>query len=299
MLEYYAIMYPSKIHAELSKLKALLCMNYNATCSADSLLNSKNSIKSLPEQNVNLAADGCNLLDRDLTDLAQRQFYEFQIVLKWSGFLSRINSSSARVQLQNLWITFMVVIGIYMMFYDLFFLLIDFQMKYASHVAISIAVICQALISLLLSTYWQRNLCFERFFHQLHHCKIRDMDTFDTGYVTTNKKIRWQFLGIQIYCTVNAVMFLMSMATNSLETVMLPSLSHSFYYRELRYIRPCIAYIFLTIINYNMHIYLCLTNVLHFEVKKFNFKLTQIVSITMTFFAFFLNIKSKDQSLPI
>ncbi|CAJ0950117.1 unnamed protein product, partial [Mesorhabditis belari] len=113
--------------------------------------NTKNaSMKINDEKNGKLfVADGCYLLDRDDEDVGEKQFHEFQQVLKWIGFLVDVKSCNELPFLQRLWLCFFLLISIYSVIFDLFFLFSDFHANLAPSTMVVSAITFQSSLSLV------------------------------------------------------------------------------------------------------------------------------------------------------
>ncbi|CAJ0941394.1 unnamed protein product, partial [Mesorhabditis belari] len=226
------------------------------------------------------ADDGCYLLKRDLTDPTEKQFDEFHFLVKWIAFTINPKDSPISLKLKKIWHIFLSIICIYTTLYDLYILITQYNSSHAPHVIIYLMIAWQSLFSLFLLVNWQHKLRFESFFHLYHHSKIRDVPELDERHLAAVRRTRRQFWGMQLYSVVNMSVYLIAIMTKYIETIMNPAYAYSFYFPILRYIRPVLGYMCLLVLTHNMHIYLSITNLLHSEVRKFNYTIKNLKAST-------------------
>ncbi|CAJ0929468.1 unnamed protein product, partial [Mesorhabditis belari] len=152
--------------------------------------------------------------------------------------------------------------SIYTTLYDLYILITQYNSSHAPHVIIYLMIAWQSLFSL--------------------------------RHLAAVRRTRRQFWGMQLYSVVNMSVYLIAIMTKYIETIMNPAYAYSFYFPILRYIRPVLGYMCLLVLTHNnpdMHIYLSITNLLHSEVRKFNYTIKNLKASTSD------EIKSKLESL--
>ncbi|CAJ0935100.1 unnamed protein product, partial [Mesorhabditis belari] len=251
----------------------LYVRNFGKTIFENSSMKSKDQ----PVKNGKLfAADGCYLLDRDVDDKSEKQFHEFQKVLTWMGFLFDVSSRESPHFLQRLWLGFFLFTSVYTVIYDLFFLFSDFHANLAPSTMVVSAITFQASLSLIFLLRWQKNLNFHHFFHVHRHSKICGADELDMFHKRVHSGNRKLFWGLQIYSIITMFIFYVAIWSGLLAKLVHPSFFRLFYFNQSIYVRPLFFVLYLSLVVYNLATYLCLTNAVHCELKKFNYKITQL-----------------------
>ncbi|CAJ0959269.1 unnamed protein product, partial [Mesorhabditis belari] len=232
-------------------------------------------------KNANLfAEDGCYLLDRVSGIPAEKQFYEFQQVLKWMGLLFEASSTQITRTFQYSWLTFLLFISFYTVVHDFYFLATDFHSNFAPSTLVVAAITFQGSISTLFSLHWQKNLHFQAFFHTWRHSRIPDIESFEKYENRVFSGNRRQFWGFQVYALLSALVFIFAIWSGLLKKLVHPSFITVFYCSELCYVRPFFFVLHLSIVTNNLETYLCLTNAIHCELKKFNYKIVQLKEVS-------------------
>ncbi|CAJ0947709.1 unnamed protein product, partial [Mesorhabditis belari] len=79
-----------------------------------------------------------------------------------------------------------------------------------------------------------------------------------------------------IYSLITMLVFYLAIWSGLLAKLVHPSFFRLFYYPQFIHVRPLLFVLYLSLVVYNLATYLCLTNALHCELKKYNYKIDQL-----------------------
>ncbi|CAJ0587979.1 unnamed protein product, partial [Mesorhabditis spiculigera] len=199
--------------------------------------------------------DKCDLMSLDSSDPAVQQFKIFRWNLNLLGI--RYCPLDSKLQICARFLFQMFMIGIT-------------GTTYLFCVWAVQALICQVFL-----TYSQLNLSVCRFFHTLKHNRIEDSGRYTKLQNNSIRYNTWRFCFFY-WLTVVTLLFyvVIDVAGWTFEAVH-QAYRKTFYFEELRFLRLTTAFYDITVWNIALHIYMCLTNIMYWETRKFNRKLKE------------------------
>ncbi|CAJ0955913.1 unnamed protein product, partial [Mesorhabditis belari] len=203
-------------------------------------------------QSIRHAEDGCDLLEKDLSDETVQLFETFIKVLNWIGVRFDPNFGSHLTLLRFLWLLLIMAFGIWSGGYDIYCMLFYSMPRTIPGTLVYLALVFQAIAAM------------EKRKHIQQHSRC--------------------FWILQTYILLSCLLYTVVMAIDPEGTfaIVHPKYIYTFYYPELRFTRPLFSSIFFTILLISLHTYLALTNALFWEAKKFNYLIDHIFAFTLT-----------------
>ncbi|CAJ0572344.1 unnamed protein product, partial [Mesorhabditis spiculigera] len=155
-------------------------------------------------------------------------------------------------------------------------MVVDFEPRAAPGTLVFYSMAIQVAGVMLLMTCWQRQLAFEKFFHYYRHARDIESEDLWIERAASIKRNSRRFWIVQSYVLGSAVMFAGMTFMGRTKDLVHKRFSAVFYYPQLVYARPMMMIFYCTILNVALHTYICLTNAIYWEARKFNRKLISL-----------------------
>ncbi|CAJ0953376.1 unnamed protein product, partial [Mesorhabditis belari] len=195
-----------------------------------------------------LASDGCDILDFDLSDPACRQFCLFAWCITFIGIRFRPFDSKLAITLRLIYQGLVIALCLYTCGYDFYHAVYHYDPRTSGTAYQWMVVVAQAMFS------------------QPRERSIRN---------NTNRFLFLFFTAIGAnFCYFLSVQF--DFATE----VIHPSFRYTYIYEELVYLRLYLIYFNMEVWAIALHTYMCLSNIMYWEAKKFNRKLKEMKAET-------------------
>ncbi|CAJ0572357.1 unnamed protein product, partial [Mesorhabditis spiculigera] len=219
------------------------------------------------------AEDGCYFLEFDESDASEKQFLFFAKVLHWIGLRFDPRFSCGVTSLRFLWLSVIICVGIYSAVFDTLQMITNFEQKAAPSTLTFLVMAVQLVTVMLLMTFWQRHLSFEKFFHYYRHARDAEESYLELEKNASIVRNLRRFWTTQAYVLLTVASFSYVLTSSHRYDIIHSQHAKVFYFEKLVYIRPVACFIYCTVLNVALHTYICLSNAIYWEAKKFNVKL--------------------------
>ncbi|CAJ0920408.1 unnamed protein product, partial [Mesorhabditis belari] len=227
-----------------------------------------------------LASDGCDILDFDLSDPACRQFCLFAWCITFIGIRFRPFDSKLAITLRLIYQGLVIALCLYTCGYDFYHAVYHYDPRTSGTAYQWMVVVAQAMFSQFFLTKAQLKLWIPDFFHTLKHARIDDGGYFDKPRERSIRNNTNRFLFLFFTAIGANFCYFLSVQFDFATEVIHSSFRYTYIYEELVYLRLYLIYFNMEVWAIALHTYMCLSNIMYWEAKKFNRKLKEMKAET-------------------